>query len=425
MKILVTGATGFIGAALIAGLLQNRHQVLACVHRSSAKRLLPSSVEIMTVDFMRDTDERTWLPRLVGIDVVINTVGILRETRGASFAEVHHLAPQSLFRACEIAGVKRVIQISALGADGQAVSHYHRSKKAADDALRACKLDWIIVQPSVVFGSDGASTRLFLRLASMLLIPLVGDGEQRMQPLHIDDLTALVIQLLERSCAIKQTIAAVGPTPVTMREMLSAYRKALNLGRARVIKTPLMLVRAVARVGDVIRAGALSTETLNMLLQGNTASAQAITAILGYAPRPLGDFLAPRHADTQRLYAQWAWLRPLLLMGIAAMWLAAGTVSWIFAREESLALLAKLGLPPEITMLAFISACGLNITLGLATLFKPGRWLWWLQLGVMAFYTGALTLAAPGLWLDPFGPLIKNLPIAALLLSLAVTEARD
>ncbi len=76
-------------------------------------------------------------------------------------------------------------------------------------------------------------------------------------------------------------------------------------------------------------------------------------------------------------------------------------------------------------MLAFIGACGLNISLGLATLFKPGRWLWLLQLGVIAFYTGALTLAVPGLWLDPFGPLIKNLPIAALLLSLAATEARN
>ena len=424
MRILVTGATGFIGAALITGLLRNGHQVLACVHRISAKRL-PSNVEVMAVDFMRDTDERTWLPRLAGIDAVINAVGILRETRGASFAELHHLAPQALFRACEIAGVKRVIQISALGADEQAVSHYHRSKKAADDALRACNLDWTIVQPSVVFGSGGASTRLFLRLASMPLIPLVGDGEQRMQPLHIDDLTAFVIQLLERGCAIKQTIAAVGPTPVTMHEMLSTYRTALNLGQARAVKTPLTLMRAVARVGDVIRAGALSTETLNMLLQGNTASAQAITTVLGYAPRPLGDFLAPRNADTQRLYAQWAWLRPLLLMGIATMWLAAGTVSWVYAREEGLALLTKLGLAPEIAMLAFIGACGLNISLGLATLFKPGRWLWLLQLGVIAFYTGALTLAVPGLWLDPFGPLIKNLPIAALLLSLAATEARN
>lgn len=424
MRILVTGATGFIGAAICVDLLQHGHQVVACVHRSGARRLLPN-VEIMTVDFMCDTDEGTWLPRLAGIDVVINAVGILRETRGASFAELHHLAPQSLFRACEIAGVKRVIQISALGADGQAVSHYHRSKKAADDALRACNVDWTIVQPSVVFGPGGASTKLFLRLASMPLIPLVGDGEQRMQPLHIDDLTALVIQLLERPCAIKQTIAAVGPTPVTMREMLFTYRKALGLRQTRLVKIPIALMRLIARVGDVIRAGALSTETLNMLLHGNTASAQASTTILGYAPRPLGDFFAPRQADAHRLYAQWGWLRPLLLTSIAMMWLAAGTVSWIYAREEGVVLLAKFRLAPEMAMLAFISACGLNITLGLATLFKPTRWLWLLQLGVMMFYTVALTLVAPELWLDPFGPLIKNLPIAALLLSLAATEVRN
>ena len=211
MKILVTGATGFIGKALAVRLLRGGHQVVTCVHRST-NQYLPPGVDVIAVDFMRDTDEDAWLARLVGIDAVINAVGILRETRHASFAHLHHRAPQALFRACEISGVKRVIQISALGADGQAQSKYHRSKKVADDALRGSDLDWTIVQPSVVFGSGGASTSLFLQLASMTLIPLVGNGEQHMQPLHIDDLSVLVMILLEQRQAIKQTIAAVGPT---------------------------------------------------------------------------------------------------------------------------------------------------------------------------------------------------------------------
>ena len=423
MRILITGATGFIGSALVAALSKNGHQIVACVHRSGEHRL-PAGVETEQVDYMRDTDGPVWRPRLIGIDVVINAVGILRETRHAQFDELHHLAPRALFNACASAGLKRVIQISALGADDAATSHYHRSKKAADDALRASALAWTIIQPSVVFGVAGASTQLFLRMASLPLTPLVGLGDQRMQPIHIDDLCSLVVKLIEQPLAIRQTIEAVGPQAVMMRDMLATYRTALGLGPIRTLGTPLPLMHLAARIGDVIHAGALSTETLDMLLRGNAASAQATTAILGQAPRALSEFIPLQQARSLRLQVVATWLRPVLLISIAAMWIGAGAVSWFSARDQGIALLEKLGLSLTIATAAFIAACSLNIGLGLATLLKPGRRLWLLQLGVMAFYTGALTLAAPSLWADPFGPLLKNLPIAVLLIGLAATESK-
>lgn len=421
MRILVTGATGFIGSAIVAALRRSAHDVVLCVHRTG-HRYLPSDAETIEVDYMRDLTAEAWLPRLAGVDVVVNAVGILRESAQARFAELHHLAPTALFQACEQSSVSRVIQISALGAD-EGTSQYHRTKRAADDVLRASTLDWTVVQPSVVFGQRGASTRLFLRLASLPVIPLVGRGEQRIQPIHIDDLVAIVVRLIDFSLAIKQTIVAVGPEAVTMRKMLSAYRKSLGLGKAFVLPLPLALIRLAARVGDVLKSNALSTETLHMLLNGNTGSVQAARETLGHLPRAQEDFIPPAEIDSLRIDAVWSWVHPMLLAGIAVMWVVAGLVSWIYAQDYSLDLLVKLGLSPKFAMSTLIVACGVNVALGIATLLTPGKILWLVQLVVMGFYTVALSWVAPQLWVDPFGALIKNLPIAAVLLGLMAASA--
>ena len=421
MRILVTGATGFIVSALVTALHKEGHDLVCCVHRNTGDAM-PEGVERVTVDYTRDLDAADWIPRLQGVDAVVNAVGILRETAEASFEALHHLAPRALFKACEQTGGRRIIQISALGADDAAVSRYHRTKKAGDDALRACHVDWTIVQPSVVFGPGGASTRLFLQLASLPVVPLVGRGDSALQPVHIDDLVALVLRLLEPGRGARQVIAAVGPTPMTLRALLATYRRGLGLGSTAMFPVPLPLMRLAARVGDMMKRSTLSTETLGMLLRGNTAPADAISGVLGRPPRAPEAFIGPAIATALRMQAVWSWLRGILVVTIAITWVAAGLVSWFYARDYGLALLQALGLAAGVATVAFAASCAVNVALGLAALTNPGRWVWLAQLAVMLFYTGALTAVAPQLWVDPFGPLVKNLPLAAVLLGLAAVE---
>ncbi len=164
MKILLTGATGFIGSHLKAALEELKHAVTACSRGTG-------------VDYTRMRTPEAWKELVEGVEVVINAVGIIAESKKQSFEVLHKRAPIALFQACEQAKVERIIQISALGVDGNAFTPYQLSKKAADDALRALNIPSVILRPSLVYGKGGASMAMFQHLASLPIIPLVGDGQ--------------------------------------------------------------------------------------------------------------------------------------------------------------------------------------------------------------------------------------------------------
>ncbi|MCG7918760.1 MAG: SDR family NAD(P)-dependent oxidoreductase, partial [Candidatus Thiodiazotropha taylori] len=186
MRVLITGASGFIGSHLTQALLDKGHEVLACVRNPEpSKRRWPRIISIK-VDFSVDHEVEHWIGRLEGVDVVINAVGIIRETRTQTFDLLHRQTPIALFKACEKAAVKRVIQVSALGADDEAFSHYHLSKRAADCYLRASPIDWVIVMPSIVYGAGAKSMAFFKALSALPVIPLIDRGDQPIQPIHIN-----------------------------------------------------------------------------------------------------------------------------------------------------------------------------------------------------------------------------------------------
>jgi uncharacterized protein YbjT (DUF2867 family) len=274
MNVLLTGASGFIGSHLARALRAAEYVVV------EARRGVDGGTAAVRADFTRDLTVRDWLPKLVGIDAVINAVGIVREHGLQTFESIHKRAPQALFTACVAAGVRRIVQISALGAD-RGMTRYFLSKRAADDYLATLPLEWTIVRPSLVFGPGASSARLFTRLAQLPLVPLPGRGEQRVQPLHIDDLTEALVHLLADASTHRSRVELVGPQSFSLRELLVGLRATRRVSPARFLRVPMSIVRAAAHVA----ASPVDSETLALLETGERGDPATIRQLLGRPPR--------------------------------------------------------------------------------------------------------------------------------------------
>jgi uncharacterized protein YbjT (DUF2867 family) len=151
--------------------------------------------------------------------------------------------------------------------------------------LRSLDLDWFVLRPSLVYGLGGQSARLFMRLAALPVVAVVGDGQQVLQPIHISDVVATVLQSLT-SAKTKLTLDLVGSEVVTLTEWLQRMRLAQGLPRAPVLRIPLALAMAATRLGRHF-SPMLQPDNLRMLQTSCWADVQPLHQFLGRMPSPL------------------------------------------------------------------------------------------------------------------------------------------
>lgn len=427
MRILVTGANGFIGRHITAALLGAGHDVVAAVRAVAEVRRIFPEVTAIAADMNADTGPEAWVPRLAGVDAVVNCAGILQGSRGQSIEAVHYLGPKALFDACARCGLRRVIQISAISADDAAGTAYARTKKQADDYLRSLDLDWIVLRPSLVYGegSHGGTSLLRAMAALPFAIPLVGRGDQVFQPIHMDDLTAAVVRCLEAPDLGRVTLAPVGPDTLTAKEILLQLRSWLGLAPVPTLSVPMPLIRALARLGDWIGGGPLNTTALRQLEYGNAAPARPFIEALGIEPRSMAAALAARPSQVQdRWHARLYFVRRLLRWTLGVFWLLSGLIGLLAPAGAMLAHGAALGLSGAAVAWAVGAGSLVDVAIGIGLLlrYRPGL-MAAVQVLVVLGYTLALSVAEPALWADPLGPLLKNLPVLAAALALAGLEA--
>ncbi|MGE0829001.1 MAG: SDR family oxidoreductase [Hyphomonadaceae bacterium] len=425
MRILIPGAGGFIGAHIAAHLAAHGHEIIAAARDvADASRRLPHFTWV-EADFAQAVD---WAAILMGVDAVINCVGVLQDGGKDSTRAAHIEGADALYAACEKAGVRRIIHISAIGADPEAATAYARTKHEGDVRLAARDLDWVIVKPSLVIARDAhGGTALARGLAALPFVTPLMRTTGVFQPIHMRDLCVAIEKLLAPGAPSRVVIEAAGPQSATLPDLIAAHQAWLGFAPTKPWIAPDWLVKAGFALGDAagalgMRSSLRSTSRAQMehSVGGDPASLQKH---LGFAAAP---FEAAMHAEPagqpERWHARLYFARAAAIVLMAAFWIVTGIVCLTAGRAEAAALAYEAGLG-ALSDFAAIGGGAFDIAIGLALLVSPRKKPILLAMGaVTIFYLGALTLLLPHLWADPLGRLAKLIPFFALLLMLLATE---
>ncbi len=309
VRVLVIGGTGFIGRHLVARLVNVGKRVTVVTRkRSRARDLIP----LPTVDVVQgDVHDDATLDRLVrGHDAVINLVGILHGDRGQpygkAFERAHVTLPGRIADACRRHDVRRLIHMSALGADPKGASMYLRSKGDGEAAVHRVFDNWpegalTVVRPSVVFGPEDSFLNTFASLARWFPVLPVAAASARLQPVYVGDVVMAITHALDEPRTVGKSYPLVGPQIYTLRDLVSLA--AHWSGRSRpVIALPNGLARIQARLFEALPGDPLlSRDNLDSLSADavHTSSLpELLPPELGVSPTPL-ESIAPGYLSAQ------------------------------------------------------------------------------------------------------------------------------
>ncbi len=235
-----------------------------------------------------------------GADAVINLVGILHETGKQSFDALQRVAPGTIAEAARDAGAAAMVQLSAIGADAGSDSRYARSKAAGEKGVLEAFPEAVIIRPSVVFGPEDDFFNRFAGLArSMPVLPLVGGGHTKLQPVYVGDVAKAVVTALEGRCKPGTAYELGGPEVLSLKQI---FEKVLHhTGRRRpLIPLPFWAANLQAIFFQLLPKPLLTVDQLRLLKKDNVVSAEAIKQKrtlegLGIDPVPVdaivGDYL--------------------------------------------------------------------------------------------------------------------------------------
>ena len=286
MTVLVTGATGFVGRRVVQTLLDQGNPVRCLVRTPAAAAVLdPDRVDIHFGDV---SDSASLTSAFNGVDAVVHLVAVIREKGSATFDAINFQGARNVAEAASVAGVNRLVHVSAIGAQDNPRFPYLHSKWRGERATAEAGVPYTIVRPSIVFGpSDEFLSTLAALVKAFPAVPVLGNGRTRFQPIHVDDVARCITQSLDRPDLAGNTLGVGGPQHLTYDQILDAVVATLRSRRVK-LHMPLALVRPLLSIMQAILPNPPATRhQLDMLSLDNVCDLDSVHRHFGFSPRPL------------------------------------------------------------------------------------------------------------------------------------------
>ena len=272
----VFGGSGFVGRHLVRRLAKDGYRIRVAVRRPAEGYILYPMGDVGQIAVLKcDIRDQAQVAAAVAqADAVINLVGILRQGGGQTFDGVHVEGAKTIATAAAAAGVKRLVQMSAIGADAEAPSHYARSKAAGEAQVREAFANATILRPSIIFGPEDGFFNRFAALMrlSRFAFPLFGGGVTRFQPVYVADVAHAVANALKDRAALARTYELGGPGIYTFKELLQFIARVTER-KPGFIPIPFWMLDAGALLTGWLPGAPITYDEAKLLRADNVAKA--------------------------------------------------------------------------------------------------------------------------------------------------------
>jgi uncharacterized protein YbjT (DUF2867 family) len=289
--ILVTGANGFIGTHVVRRLHETGTAPIRAMVRIRSKARIPDGVDVVEADLTRP---QSLGPAVAGVEAIVHAAAItanLRQPYPGAYDAINRGGTENLVAAARAAGVTRMVVMSGLGTKPAPRGTYMATRWGLEEAVRSSEIPYVILQPSVLFGDGAEFIAALSRLARVSpVLPLLGGGNVRFQPLWVEDLVSCLVASLRRDAPINRAISLGGSEYATFKDVLQTICAAMSVRRL-MVPLPLPVARVQARLMAILPNSPLTPATLELFSFDNSTELDAVDRHFGFHPRGFREHL--------------------------------------------------------------------------------------------------------------------------------------
>ena len=286
MLVLVTGATGFLGRRVVQQLQGHGHGVRCLVHTPGRERLFPARSVDVHYGSVLDLDALSEL--LYDVGAVIHLVATISQPKGTTYEQVNRQGVANMVAAARDNRVKHFIQVSAIGATNDPAYAYLYSKWRGEREVVSGGVPYTIIRSSLMFGEgDGFLNPLAGLTRVFPLVPVVGSGRNRFQPIAVDDVARCIVSAVDREDLKGKTIEIGGPQQLSYNEIMAIVARTMGKRRLRIHLPVWLAYLAAATLGRLQTRPLATADQLRMLTTRNVAEPGTVEQIFGFTPRTL------------------------------------------------------------------------------------------------------------------------------------------